>query len=375
MRPILYLVQKEFHQILRDKAMLRMIIVVPIIQLFIFAYAVTTDLKNVRLAFIDSDRTFESRRLIDAFFTSGYFTSVGMVENPSELMSMFMKGEVDITLNIPKDYAECIARGESAEVGLMVDGQNSSLSGMARGYAEAIIRTEAAKILDEMRLEHPELEMRMHRIVPVSRYYYNPELESRRYMVPGIVVLLITIISGMLTGMAVVKEKELGTLEQLMVTPISPIQFIAGKTIPFIILAFFELTFAASIAIFYFKIPFEGSVWLLVSASLLYLMVTLGMGLLASTISHTQQQAMFAVWFVLIFGILMSGFFYPVENMPRAIYLLTYLNPLRHFMEIIRGIFLKGVTLRDILPQMGMLLGLGTIIFGVAVLKFSKVNK
>jgi len=375
MRAIINIVRKEFQQLFRDKGMLRMIIVVPIIQLFIFAYAVTTDLKNVRLAYVDQDRTVESRQLVDAFFTSGYFTSVGMVENSTALMHMLMNDGADITLNIPKGYAEGIARGGGSKVGLVIDGQNSSLAGKGRGYAEAIIRTEGSNFLENIRLKHPELATRMHRIVPVSRYFYNPELESKKYMVPAIVVLLISIISGMLTGMAVVKEKEAGTLEQLMVTPITPLQFIAGKTIPFVIIAFFELAFASSIAVFYFKIPFEGSVLLLIAASLLYLQATLGAGLLASTMSQTQQQAMFTVWFFLIFGILMSGFFYPVENMPRGIYLLTYLNPVRHFMEIIRGIFLKGVTLRDILPQMAMLAGIGTFILGIAVIKFRKTNE
>ncbi len=374
MKTIITIVRKEFQQILRDKGMLRMIVAVPIIQLFIFAYAVTTDLKNVKLAYVDHDRTSESRQLVDAFFTSGYFTSVGMAENQTKLMSWLMEGKADITLNIPIGYAEGIVRGNVSDVGLIVDGQNSSLSGRGRGYAEAIIRTEAAKLMENKRLEHPELETKMHRIVPVTRYYYNPELESKKYMVPAIVVLLISIISGMLTGMAVVKEKEVGTLEQLMVTPITPMQFIAGKTIPFIFIAFFELAFASLIAIFFFKIPFEGSVLLMIAAAILYLQVTLGAGLLASTVSQIQQQAMFTVWFFLLFGILMSGFFYPVENMPKWIYMLTYLNPVRHFMEIMRGIFLKGVTFSDIIPQFALLFGLGTLIFGTAVIKFRKMN-
>lgn len=374
MRPIFYLIRKEFQQLLRDKAMLRMIIGVPIIQLFIFAYAVTTDLKDARLGYVDYDRTPESRHLIDAYFTSGYFSPAGSAANSSLLMDWLMTGKIDIAITIPRGYAASIASGESVAVGVLVDGQNSSIAGRARGYAEAIIRTEAMKLLEEKRLAMPELASRIHRIEPVSRFYYNPQLESRVYMIPGIVVLLISIISGMLTGMAVVKEKEIGTLEQLMVTPLTPLQFIAGKTFPFVVIAFFELSFASSIAVLFFGIPLEGSIWLLTSASLLYLLVTLGAGLLASTVSSTQQQAMFTVWFFLIFGILMSGFFYPVENMPRGVYLLTYLNPLRHFIEITRGIFLKGVTVGDILPQISWLAVLGTIIFGAAVMKFRKVN-
>ena len=189
-----------------------------------------------------------------------------------------------------------------------------------------IIRGEAFRVMDEKRRDHPEMEQFVHRIEPATRFFYNPKLESRYYMIPGIVVMVVTVISAMLTGMAVVKEKEVGTLEQLLVTPLTPAQLTIGKTVPFVALAFFELAFTTTIAVLYFKLPLIGSLWLLILASFLYLLVTLGTGLLASTVSQTQQQAMFTVWFFLVFGILMSGFFYPVENMPRGIYLLTFLN-------------------------------------------------
>jgi len=372
MRPLLYLIQKEFRQVFRDKAMVKMIFALPLIQMFLFAYAVTTDLKNVRMAALDLDRSAESRELLDAFFSSGYFLNVGALSAESDIESALLKGEADLTLFIPRGYAESLAKGLPTEVGVMVDGQNSSSAGRAMGYAEGIIRREAFRRMDIKSMENPELELRMRRIEPSIRYFFNPELESRFYMVPGIVVLIVTVISAMLTGMAVVKEKEIGTLEQLLVTPLTPGELIAGKTIPFVILAYIELTFATLIAVFYFKLPLVGSLGLLAFTSLLYLMVTLGTGLLASTVSHTQQQAMFTVWFALVFGILMSGFFFPVDNMPRGIYLLTYLNPLRHFVEIVRGIFLKGASARDILPQMLWLGGIGATIFGAAILRFRK---
>jgi len=212
-------------------------------------------------------------------------------------------------------------------------------------------------------------------IEPVMRYFYNPTLESRYYMIPGILVLLITLISAFLTGMAVVKEKELGTLEQLMVSPLSPAQLIIGKTVPFVILAYFELTVAATFAIWWFNLPLVGSISLLAVCALVYLLVTLGIGLLVSTISNTQQQAMFTIWFFLVFGILMSGFFFPVENMPLTIQKITYINPLRYFIEIIRGIFLRGATLDDVLPNLLPLLGIGLVIFSTAILRFRKRSR
>ncbi len=372
MIPTLYLIQKEFRQIFRDRAMVAMIFMLPLVQMFLFAYAIQTDLKNVRLAVLDLDRTPESRRLLDSFFASNYFLSAGQANGTSDLMDKLMRGDADMTLSIPAGYSKALLEGPAATVGLVVDGQNSSLAGRARGYAEAIIRGEAFRVMDEKRREHPELELMMHRIEPATRFFYNPQLESRFFMIPGIVVMIVTIVSAMLTGMAVVKEKEVGTLEQLLVTPLTSGQLIAGKTIPFLFLAFFELTFATTIAVLYFKLPLVGSIGLLAFASLLYLMVTLGTGLLASTMSQTQQQAMFTVWFFLVFGILMSGFFYPVENMPKGVYYFTFLDPLRHYIEIVRGIFLKGVTMRDIAPQLYWLGGIGSLVFTTAILRFRK---
>jgi len=371
-QPIRYLVQKEFRQIFRDQAMVKMVLLLPLVQMFLFAYAVTTDLKNVRLATLDLDRTSESRLLLESFFSSNYFKSAGAASSPDELRDILQRGDADMTLWIPKGYSLFLAQDIPATVGITVDGQNSSIAGRARGYAEGIIRREAFRRMDAKRFDRPEMEQRIRRIEPAVRYFYNPELTSRFYMIPGIVVLIITVISAMLTGMAVVKEKEIGTLEHLLVTPLTPAQLIAGKTIPFVLLAFFELSFSTTIAVLYFRLPLIGSLWLLGFSSFLYLLVTLGTGLLTSTVSETQQQAMFTVWFFLVFGILMSGFFYPVENMPRGIYLITYLNPLRHYLETVRGIFLKGVTLRDMAPQLMWLGGIGVLVFSTAILRFKK---
>lgn len=369
--PLRYLVQKEFRQLSRDAGMLRIVFIMPLLQLFLFGYAVTTDLKYVRLAVLDEDHTVESRDLARAFFTSDLFQRTEHPRSPKELQEFLLFGDADMTLWIREGFGRQAAGLDNATVGIAVDGQNSSTAGRALGYAEAIIRQEAQKVLADWRLSHPNAP-RMARIEPVTRFYFNPELESRYYMIPGIVVLILTVVSAMLTGMAVVKEKEIGTLEQLMVTPLTPFQLIVGKTVPFVALAFFELTFATTIAVLWFKLPLVGSIALLAASAMIFLLVTLGVGLLVSTISHTQQQAMFTVWFFLVFGILTSGFFYPLENMPRWIQVLTYVNPLRYFVAVIRGIFLKGSGIADLYPHLLPLAALGVVTFSVAVLRFRK---
>jgi ABC-2 type transport system permease protein len=370
-RPLCYLVQKEFRQVFRDLGMLRIIFILPIIQLFLFGYAATTDIKHVRLAVLDEDRSVESRNLTSAFFASDLFEHMADATSPKELQDRLVVGDADMTLWIRRGFREQVANIDNATVSIAVDGQNSSTAGRAMGYAESILRLEAQRVLAEWRLAHPTAP-RVGRIEAVTRFYFNPELESRYYMIPGIVVLILTIVSTLLTGMAVVKEKEIGTLEQLMVTPITPVQLIVGKTVPFVVLAFFELTFATTIAVLWFKLPLVGSITLLAVSAMIYLLATLGVGLLVSTVSHTQQQAMFTVWFFLVFGILTSGFFYPIENMPGWIQTLTYVNPLRYFVAVIRGIFLKGSGLTDLLPQLAPLALLGALTFSVAVLRFHK---
>ncbi len=368
---VAYLIQKEFRQTFRDRAMLRMIFMVPIIQLVVLSYAMTTDLKNLRIAVLDQDQTAASRELTESFFQNTAFRLADHVNNPRELQDYLQKGRAELSLWIPKGYAEDIAAQRSATVGIMVDGENSNAAGRAMGYAEAVIRQQAQRELDIRLLSNPTVQP--HLVEPVARYFYNPELISQRYMVPAILVILITVITGMLTGMAVVREKEIGTLEQLMVTPLTSGQIIAGKLIPFAILGFIELAFASAVAVLWFNVPLEpASIPLFAGCALVYLMVTLGGGLLASTMSDTQQQAMLTVWFFLMFGIMTSGIFYPIENMPRWIYLMTYANPIRFFMAITRGIFLKSTTFMDILPDLIPLVAMGVIVFAIAVLRFQK---
>jgi ABC-2 type transport system permease protein len=372
MRRVYYLVQKEFRQILRDHFMMRLILIVPILQVLVLGHALNTDLKNVDLAFIDHENSRTSRELIASFYASDLFRPADETVSPSSIESVLEKGAADMVVWIPRGYSDAITSRKTIEIGIYVDGTNSSLAGLAGAYANAIVRQQNTAIMDERLAASPTLRPLIHEVIPVVRFLYNPELNTTHYMVPGVVVLIVTIISGLLTGLAVVREKEIGTLEQLMVTPITSLELIAGKTLPYALLSFVDITVATLFAILYFKLPFAGSVILLGLSAMIYLLVTLGIGLLASTVSQTQQQAMFTVWFFLIFGILTSGFFYPLENMPEWIQTLTIVNPLRYFLAIVRGLFLKDLQFVDMLEDLIPLTILGVTVFAAAVLRFQK---
>jgi ABC-2 type transport system permease protein len=366
-RALAFLIRKEFLQIRRDPALLRLIFAVPIVQLLILGSAANVDLERVPVSFLDQDQTAQSRALQDAFLATTTFVPGPVASSPEELRSLLDHDEADLTVWIPRHYARDLAAGRAVDVGIDVDGINSAAAGKAAGYASRILQQEARR-LAAARGHLPQGAQ----VEAATRFFYNPELVSRTYMVPGILVILVTIISGMMTGMAVVREKEIGTLEQLLVTPLKAGHLVAGKVIPFAILSYVTLTIATVLAVLWFHIPIHGSLLLLAACMAAYLLVTLGVGLLASTVSSTQQQAMFTVWFFLIFGILMSGFFYPIANMPSWAQVLTYANPMRYIMAIVRGILLKGAGAADLWPQIAALAGIGVVVFTGAVRSFAK---
>ena len=370
--PLFYLIQKGFRQIFRNNDMLRIIFVVPVVQLLVLSYAATTDLTNIRLGILDEDHTARSRRISESFFQNDIFVPVDNPFNSADLEERLFRGKMDAAVWIPRGFEEDLISGETAEISITVDGQNSNSAGRTLGYLQGIIRSELMRRFDEIKDKQPELAEKLHQIQPVIRYFYNPELKSRFYMVPAILVMLVTIISTMLTGMAVVREKEIGTLEQLLVTPLTGGQIIAGMTIPYALLVIVEFTIAVLITLFWFNVPLLGSFWLLYFSAVVYLLTSLGSGLLVSTVSNTQQQSMFTIFFFLIFFIMTSGFFFPVENMPDTVYYLSYINPMRYLMLIIRGIFLKGATFTDILPSLLSLIVMGIAVFSFAAYRFRK---
>jgi len=369
-RPAWHMMRKEFRQYLRDRQMLRMSLMMPVIQVLVLGYAATTDLKNVRLAVLDQDHTPESRTLVESFFQNTLFVPTPVVHGSDELSEQLFRGRADMTLWVPNGYTEKLTASETATVGLVVNGENSNAAARGLGYAQSVIRQAEMRELDKRRLARPNADI--HQVESQTRFFYNPELLSRLYMLPGIIVILVTMVSGMMCGMAVVREKEIGTLEQLLVTPLMPGQIILGKLTLYAVLAIVESALAASIGMLWFGVPLRGSVLLLFFCLIIYLLTTLGGGLLASTVSHTQQQAMFTIWFFTVFGILTSGYFYPVENMPKVVYYLSYANPIRFFIGIVRDIFLKGSTLPDVLPKLIPLVIMATTVFAVAVTRFRK---
>jgi len=363
------LVRKEFRQLRRDPALLRLVLLLPIVQLVVMSYALNSDLRDLRVGVLDEDHTPLSRRLVEAFPHGVTFTAGPAATGAADLERLLREDRCDLTLHIPAGFARDVAAGLSPAVGLTVDGSNSSVGGRGAGYAEALITREATKLAAEA---GPTASGGIAPVSPAVRFFYNPELESRIYMVPGVIVILVTIISALVTGLAVVREKELGTLEQIQATPVSPLQLIAGKTIPYALIALVDLALATVFAAVWFHVPMPGAPWALLPGVLAYLAVTLGLGLLASAVSGTQQQAVFTVWFFLVFAIMLSGFFFPIQNMPAWAQALTWLNPMRFFMAIVRGVLLRGAGVADLARELIVLTVMGVAAFGGAVALFRR---
>ncbi len=361
MRTVLALVKKEFLQVFRDRIMLSLIFLMPIIQLLILGYAINVDVKQIYTAVYDYDRSQLSREFVRSLSAGDYFVCRSSDIPLPEVERGFTENRYNTALIIPEDFSEKLEEGKSVKAGFIVDATNANSAAIAIGYAGLITGQFNQRIAG---VERP-VSMR-------QKILYNPEGESVYYMVPGIVAVLLTMITAMLTSMGIVREREVGTLEQLMVTPISTPAFILGKTIPFAILGFVEMSIALAFGILWFDIPFAGSWTLLYSLSFIYLFTALGVGMFISTVTGTQQQAMFFAWFFSIFAILTSGFFTPIENMPELVQYITYLNPLRYFMKIVRGIMMKGSGVDALYPEILAMIIFSAVIFTFSWLRFSK---
>jgi len=369
---ILHLVKKELRQVFRDPNMLRVIFLVPMIQLMVLGYAITTDIKNLNILICDFDGSGISRNLIERFSHTDYFTQIREDCKPGDIERHLFAGKAVVALIIPKDFGQDMETRRQPEIQILLDGQNSNTSAVALGYCNRILLQFMQDTIQKAASRQPVISRSVRMISPVSRAWYNPELKSVYYMIPGIISILLTIITMLLTSMAIVKEKEIGTLEQLMVTPLTSAQIIAGKTIPFAILGFIEMSVAMTFGVLWFKVPIVGSLPVLALLSATFILTTLGLGIFISTIVNTQQQALFLSWFFLVSFILLSGFFYPIENMPAWVQVITYGNPLRYFIEILRELFLKGAGLDVLWPEFCSLLGIGGSIFILATLRFHK---
>ena len=372
LRRILHLVRKELLQLRRDPQMLRILFMSPIFQLFVFGYAVSTDIRHVSTALFDQDRSVQSREIAERFVRSGYFDIEQRPEAPGEVDGLLDDGRVQVALVIPRGFAADLAADRTARVQLLVDGSDSMTAAMIAGYAGGIAGEYSARVaaerLDRMRGRIP----RVPAVEERTRVWYNPELKSVRYMVPGVLSMILFLVTMLMTSMAIVKEREIGTLEQLIVTPITPGELIVGKTLPYIGIGFVEMVLVLALSTFWFRVPIAGSVGLLFALSLVFIFTSLGLGLFISTVSHTQQQAMMTTFFFMLPSILLSGFMFPIANMPRIIQYITLLIPLRYFLVIVRGIFLKGNGLAILWPQVAVLLVFGIGILSLSALRFRK---
>ncbi len=354
------MMRKEFLQIRRDPRLARLILAAPIIQLVVFGYAVSTDIRGTATYVVDQDHTRASRELVDAFTASGYFTVVGRSDRPADIARALDHGKAVLAVEIPPDFSESLARGD-AVVQLLLDGTNSNLATVAQGYAQRIVQTYGAETRSAS-LVLP-LDLR-------DRAWFNPDLKSRNYNVPAVVGLVVLLICLLLTSLAVVREREIGTLEQLQVSPLTPGELIAGKTIPFALIGLLDLTLVSAVALLWFKVPFEGSVLLYLGASILYLLCGLGIGLFISTLAGTQREAFMTSFLFFMPTILLSGFMFPVSSMPRLFQWLTLINPMRHYLVIVRGIFLKGAGAPVLWPEMLALAVMGVGVLWVASYRF-----
>lgn len=363
---------KEFIQVLRDPKMKRIVFLMPIIQVMVFGYAVTTDVNHVPTAVYDLDNSVASRDLVARFVRSGYFEIVEHVVDTARAERLMDQGSVSTILRVDRGFEDALKGGRPAPVQMIVDGTDSNTAGIVLSYGVKIANEYSQQILVS---EMSRLRGRMSALPQVnleSRAWFNENLESRNFFVPGVISLMVMLITLLLTSMAVVREKEIGTMEQIMVTPISPGEFILGKTLPFAAIAFFDVLVIAAVGVFWFGVPIRGSLLLLFFATALYLMTCLGVGLLISTVSATQQQAMLTTFLFFQPAVLLSGFMFPIANMPKVIQWLTLFDPLRYFLVILRGLFLKGIGIDILWPHMLVLAGMGISTLWLASKRFKK---
>lgn len=363
---------KEFRQSLRDPRMRALILVAPVIQLLIFGYAAVTDVRNIAMAVQDLDGSVASRELISRFERSGYFRVVENLVTESEARDALDRGRVQGVLRIPAGFADEVRSGRTARVQLLLDGADSNTGSIVMSYARRIASQYSQELVEELWRRHQGLAPQPGGVRLEVRAWFNENLESRNFYVPGVIGTLITLLSLILTSMAIVREKEMGTMEQILVTPIRPFEFILGKTLPFAVISLLDVLLIAGVGVLWFRVPVRGELALLVLGACLHLLTTLGVGLLISTISQTQQQAMMTTFFFFMPAMLLSGFMFPIANMPEVVQWVTYLNPLRYFLVIIRGVFLKGVGLDVLWPQMAALAALGVATFYAATRRFHK---
>jgi len=371
MRGVFAIVKKEFRHIARDKKMIPLVLASPVFQLVLLGYAATMDIKEVRLAICDHDRSGMSRELVRSIVASDIFKAVAFVDNENQIDPLIASSKVHMGLVLPKDFEKGIVSMRGTSVLVVADGSEAAKATIALNYMqEAILvfaQDKARKALTMIGAK----DLPVIRVEP--RVFYNEELKSRDFMVPAVLAMVLMVMTVVLSSMNIVREKEYGTIEQLVVTPLGGGVLIAGKLLPFLVIGLVDICIVVLVAVYWFDVPMRGSYVSLLGASLLFLVSTLGLGLLVSTVAKTQQQAMMiAVFFIMVPSVLLSGFIFPIENMPRVFQEASRFIPMRHYLTIVRGLFLKGTGLRSHLSEIVHLAGLGLFIFSLASMMFRK---
>lgn len=370
---ILHMLIKEFLQLRRDRAAKYRLLIPPLVQMLVFGYAATFEVNRVYTAVLDYDHSQESRELISRFSGTGRFIVTETPENPAAVRDLIDRSAVTMALRINPQFAEKLRKGDSAPLQVIVDGTNSNTALIALGYVGVIVERFAADYSsDRMTAIAPDLAPFVPAIEMEERPWYNPDLNSQWFFVPGIVgsLVLMTIVN--LTSFAIVREREMGTLEQVMVTPIRPVEFILGKTVPFFIIGVLEVLLVALAGTLWFEVPFRGSIAVMLLGTSLFLMSTLAVGLLISTNCSTQQQAFASSFFFLTPAFTLSGFAFPIASMPVVLQWTTYINPLRYYLVVLRGVFLKGTGMAILWPQMAAMAAIATVLLAICTLRFRK---
>ena len=366
---MLTVARKELFHIVRDRRTLAVMFLIPIVQLFLLGYAATTDIEHLLTAVVDADRTVQSRELVEAYKASNYFDIVSYVDSEEDLARLVDRGTIRAGLIIPTGYGAAVVAGETGSVAFVVDGSDPTIANAVLSSAQSVGQAQSARIIEQRLGISPE---DMMAVDVRSRVWYNPEMKSANFMIPGLIGMILFMLTTMLTALAIVREREHGTIEQLMVTPIRPIELVVGKLIPYIAVAFFDVLEVLAIGVFWFGVPIHGSLALLLALSAVFLMTSLGVGIFISTVANTQQEAMLSVWLILLPSIFLAGFFFPAEAMPAALQWISYMVPLRYMIVIMRGIIVKGVGLEVLAGQVGALLIFGVVIMAFAATRFHK---
>jgi ABC-2 type transport system permease protein len=370
MKRIRFLIRKELLEVRRNPRLLPIVIVAPIVQLVILGYAATTDVRDVPIAIVDADRSTASRALVERFAASRYFRVVNILSSAGQIDPYLEHGRAWMALEIPPDYERDVETRRPVRLQVVADGSDANSTTAALGYASSLINGYAQELAAAGR---PPGQPAPGPVEARVRVWFNPELESKFFMIPGVLALLLMVITAVLSSMGIVREKEVGTLEQLNVTPLRRWELIVGKLLPYALIGMVDVFLVVGVTVFWFEIPLRGSLALLFVLSLVYLLSTLGIGLFVSTVTATQQQAMMtAAFFFLMPMMFLSGFVFPIENMPVVIQRLTYLIPLRYYLVILRGIFLKGVGLETLWRDAALLLLWGVVILGLATARSRK---